>query len=457
MIQTLEASGDPADLTAASGPGVGEVTLTWTPAANASAHWVWSVRPDGQESRWHEAEVVGSTVIRDLEPGQEYWFIVIAVRSAPAVGPPSWSGFSDWVKSVALAPPPPPELDAAGGLTAAPGPNPGEVSLRWTPGAGADVHWIWSVRSDGTESRLHQAYDGDGSITIDGLEIGVEYAFAVISAYAQPEGLPVRWSNFSNWATAMPLPAPPPSVTVADAANRIAAGGKHTCMLQDDVTAMCWGANGDADKGQADPPAGVIFTVIAAGYEHTCGITDAGDARCWGDDDSGQSTAPSGTFTAIDAGRAHTCALRADNGTAQCWGSNEYGQLDAPSGASFTAITAGGEHSCGLHEDGRVECWGDNYYQQSTPPDALFYAVSAGTWHTCGIKRDGSIACWGANPDGQAPAEMEGSYQAVSAGGWHTCALQTDGWSVCWGRYHLDDENITAISAGYEHACWIAR
>ncbi|MYC33395.1 MAG: hypothetical protein F4X64_09490 [Chloroflexi bacterium] len=197
-IQTPEASDDPADLAAASGPGVGEVTLTWTPAANASAHWVWSVQPDGQDSRWHEAEGADSAVIRDLEPGQEYWFIVIAVRNAPAVGPPSWTGFSDWVEGVALAPPPPPELDAAGGLTAASGPDPGEVSLRWTPGAGADVHWVWSVRSDGTESRWHHADDGGGSITIDGLEIGVEYAFAVISAYAQPDGRPVHWSNFSN-------------------------------------------------------------------------------------------------------------------------------------------------------------------------------------------------------------------------------------------------------------------
>lgn len=100
-----------------------------------------------------------------------------------------------------------------------------------------------------------------------------------------------------------------------------------------------------------------------------------------------------------------------DDGVAVCWGANgdaDKGQADAPDGISFTAVTAGGEHSCGLHEDGRVECWGDNYYQQSVPPDALFYAVSAGTWHTCGIKRDGSIACWGANPDGQAPAEVDG-------------------------------------------------
>ena len=220
----------PANLTAVSGPGVGEVSLTWTPAANAAAHWVWSVKPDGSDNRWHESAADGSAVIDGLEPEQEYWFIVIASRSGPAVGPPRWTGFSNWVKAVALAPPPPPQLDAAGGLTAAPGPNPGEVSLRWTPAAPAVAHWVWSVRADGTDSRWH--YVDAGAATIDGLEIGVAYNFAVISAYAQPDGRPVRWSNFSNWVTALPQPAAPPPVGVTDAANRIAAGGKHTCMLQ---------------------------------------------------------------------------------------------------------------------------------------------------------------------------------------------------------------------------------
>ena len=421
-LQTPAVAG-PTNLTAVSGPGVGEVSLTWTPAVNAAAHWVWSVKPDGTGSRWHEADAAGATVVRDLEPGGEYRFVVIASQRAPAVGPPRWTGFSDWVKAVALAPPPPPQLDAAGGLTAAPGPNPGEVSLRWTPAGDAVVHWVWSVRADGTESRWH--YVAAGSAVIGGLAVGVEYNFAVISAYAQPDGRPVQWSDFSNWVTAMPQPAPPPPVGVTDAANRIA-GGKHTCMLQADGTAACWGANGDADQGQADPPAGVVFTAITAGYEHTCALTAAGNAQCWGDNSAGQSVAPAGaTFSHIDAGRAYTCALR-ENGTTLCWGSNERGQRDAPAGVSFTAITAGGDHSCGLRADGRVQCWGDNYYRQSTPPDARFHAVSAGTWHTCGIKLDGSIACWGANPDGQAPAEVEGSYQAVSAGAKHTCAIKAD-------------------------------
>ena len=91
-------SGNPRDLTAASGPGVGEVTLTWTPAPDAAFHWVWSAQSGMQDSNLHRAESAGSAVISDLKPGQEYWFIVIA---ATAADPPRWTGFSDWVKATA--------------------------------------------------------------------------------------------------------------------------------------------------------------------------------------------------------------------------------------------------------------------------------------------------------------------------------------------------------------------
>ena len=261
------------------------------------------------------------------------------------------------------------------------------------------------------------------------------------------------------------------------AANAVAAGGKHTCLLQNDgpetgSNIVCWGANGEADKGQADPPAG-RFTSVSAGYEHTCGITDTGTASCWGDDSSGQSAAPTGQLIAIDAGRAHTCALQSD-GTAQCWGSNKSGQLDAPAGTSFTAITTGGQHSCGLRQDGRVECWGENTAGESTPPDSRFYAVSAGSSTTCGIKLDSTIICWGwafplqwrvftheLLPYDEWPLHVNGFFTSigVSDGGQHTCGLRTDGAIRCWGdrRVNLPDDNYVSIGVGYGHSCGLYR
>ena len=223
-------------------------------------------------------------------------------------------------------------------LTATPGPGIGEVTLAWTPAANAALHLVAWLPRNGADYQWRLV--GAGSATFSDLEAGREYWFTVIGF--QPGG---AWSQWSNWASATALAAPPPPPTPAGTAS-IAAGGKHTCYLDADGIVQCWGANGDADKGQADPPAGA-FTAISAGYEHTCGIRPArsspdnqsggqqsgGQIECWGDNASGQSTPPAGIFTAVAAGRAHTCAL-SDAGTAHCWGRNEYGQTDAPPAAS---------------------------------------------------------------------------------------------------------------------------
>ena len=64
--------GNPTALTATPGPGVGEVTLAWTPAANATRHLVWSLRYDGGDSGWHEAAGDAATLVIDgLDAGQD--------------------------------------------------------------------------------------------------------------------------------------------------------------------------------------------------------------------------------------------------------------------------------------------------------------------------------------------------------------------------------------------------
>ena len=239
----------------------------------------------------------------------------------------------------------PAELGNPTALTAAPGPGVGEVTLAWTPAANAAVHLVWAMRADGAGNRMQETGGDTANLVIDGLDAGRDYWFIVIANQppATPGAMP-RWSQWSNYILATALAAPPPPEP--DTAAAIAAGGKHTCYLDGEGIVQCWGANGAADKGQADPPDG-IFAAISAGYEHTCGIRDdGGGIECWGDNASGQSAAPAGSFAAVDAGRAHTCGIRADDVTAACWGRNEYGQTDAPDG-EFTAISAGGEHSCG--------------------------------------------------------------------------------------------------------------
>ncbi len=77
----------------------------------------------------------------------------------------------------------------------------------------------------------------------------------------------------------------------------VSAGGSHSCGVKTDDTLDCWGANTarfaaeslfgssndyyEAYYGQAEPPEGT-FQAVAAGEWHTCGIQTNGGAVCWG-------------------------------------------------------------------------------------------------------------------------------------------------------------------------------
>ncbi|NLN62677.1 MAG: hypothetical protein GX146_07335, partial [Myxococcales bacterium] len=79
----------------------------------------------------------------------------------------------------------------------------------------------------------------------------------------------------------------------------------------------CWGDN---ENGQATPP-DVVFTAIAAGYYHTCGLDEDGAAHCWGNYYHGLSDPPDDVlFTDIAAGHYHSCGIRAGDRIVVCWG-----------------------------------------------------------------------------------------------------------------------------------------
>jgi alpha-tubulin suppressor-like RCC1 family protein len=140
---------------------------------------------------------------------------------------------------------------------------------------------------------------------------------------------------------------------------------------------------------------GKTLTSIDAGYQHTCALDSDGQAYCWGNNYNGQlgnattttSAAPvavstsgvlSGrSLTDINAGGQTTCALSA-SGEAFCWGMGWSGAMgngtsaevnaspvavDASgvlSGVTLTQISLGGLSVCGVSDVGRVYCWGGN-------------------------------------------------------------------------------------------------
>jgi len=248
-------------------------------------------------------------------------------------------------------------------------------------------------------------------------------------------------------------------MTLIGTGQTVSAGATHTCVLvptgdptQGGPSYVCFGANdhGQLGDGTTMPssqpastsmlPGGHFAAAIATGAAHTCAIDEDGQAFCWGRGDEGQLgnggmadsatpvaiTLPAGTqLGAISAGTAHTCAVDG-GGNAFCWGRGSDGQLGngsragsptpvaVPGLAGLRAIAAGDAHTCAVATAGAVSCWGANDDGQlgtgdTQPRDAPAVVsgvtgavgVTAGSAHTCAFATDGSVACWGADTNGQ--------------------------------------------------------
>ena len=183
MDNTAQAQGTslkPTNVRAVNGPNAGEVTLSWTPGANATTHKVAYRKRSG--GNWQFRQTSGNAsglTISGLAPGIEYWFTVAAGRGA--AGSELWSSWwTDANGHYLLA-------TASGGqrpgdvrnLRAAPGPNAGEATLNWTPGANATVHQVAYKMRSGGDWQLRRTSGNASGLTISGLVPGQQYWFTV--------------------------------------------------------------------------------------------------------------------------------------------------------------------------------------------------------------------------------------------------------------------------------------
>lgn len=306
--------------------------------------------------------------------------------------------------------------------------------------------------------------------------------------------------NFSPW--------PVYADGISDAIQ-VAAGGSHTCSLNQDKSVSCWGSNnfgtlGNGKDGhgralysflvETDPVKVLSInsaSTISAGLHHTCALHTDGTISCWGLDNHGQLGDGESDFAAVDfsalfssaniptpvkvkgianakaiaLGTHHSCALHND-ATVSCWGNNLSGQLgdgtttssDLPikvSGISdVSTIAAGDEHTCVLHTDSTVSCWGNS---------------RAGKLGTSEMKLEDSRLITGLDVvtaaalapneallrgsfvinEALEPAKVPNITDAVAiATGWqHTCAAHRDGTVSCWGDNRNSQLGDSAISS----------
>jgi alpha-tubulin suppressor-like RCC1 family protein len=244
-------------------------------------------------------------------------------------------------------------------------------------------------------------------------------------------------------------------------AKSVSIGKGFACVILDDDTLKCWGANtygqlGVGDTTTRDAPAGPVnlgsgrtAKAVVCGESNTCAILDDGSIKCWGAlQKSGYwsycaGCSSSGTITtprsdAIDLGgrtakvmargKFHTCAIL-DDDTLKCWGWNSEGLL----GYGYTNDNVG-------YKPGEVSAM-----SLGAVPTSV--AIGRNGQSSCAILTGGAVKCWGLNTQGQlgdgtdtyrtspVAVDLGAGYTAkiIETSYSTTCAILNDDSIKCWG------------------------
>ena len=491
--------GNPTDLTAANADQTSEISLSWTPAANARFHQVYVEKADGTDGRyWPDDAFVtidgytDSAVITGLEVGQAYWFWVRAGQ-VQADGTTRWSEWSDPAQAV-----------VSGAATSPAGEPFARNAAEDFDGLGGTGNARpWGIWSDGITMWISDEHDA------------MVYAYNMATKARVPDKdldeLAVSilldiWSDGSTlWLTryghariyAYDL-ATQERVPDQDFHALSAAGNGIPTGLWSDGETM-WVADATDDKIYAYDMAtkariiGQEFdTLRAAGNNYPEGIWSDGTTM-WVSDGTGKVFAysmrnrermPDQEFNTQNAvGHNSPRGLWSDGVTMWVSGWDD-GKIYNPTNLVAAPGSQNGEVTLSWSPaatatvqwvylvkpdgtDGRY--WphalaGDAATLTITGLDAgetYLFLVIAGQAQADGSTRWSQWSNWGqATLPATAPASpASAATNSISSGYSHTCGLHADGAAVCWGRNYSGQatppagETFTAISSGLLHTC----
>jgi len=154
-------------------------------------------------------------------------------------------------------------------------------------------------------------------------------------------------------------------------AKAIAAGGDHTCVILDNSAIKCWGRSNEGQMAKGgkngnsfqigdgtnemgnsleaiELGTGRTANAIAAGDQHNCVILDNSSIKCWGANASGQ----------LGLGDAN------NRGDLDDVGGSEMGDtlpiVDLGTGRTARGIIAGDNQTCAIMDNASIKCWGAN-------------------------------------------------------------------------------------------------
>ena len=423
---------------------------------------------DGSASFTVTAEQSGTTGYRAR---------TLVFANAPAIGTPVQT-VTVAVDDDTTAPPVPGPVTSEAGD--------GTVHLGW-PAVSADdlagYHVSIADQPGGPWTRLTATPQSATTYDATGLDDARSYSFAVSSIDTT--------GNESERSTAVT------TTTWLPVVAGVSAGHQHSCRVDADGSASCWGANTDGQLGdgtskrrpvQTAVSGGGAWSTITTGEFNTCGVQRDGSLWCWGDNQLGQ--LGNGTASTFDQrtpsrvgsdsdwqrvvlGKYFACATKTD-ATAWCWGYGGRGELGNGTTENrhvptqlegeWSQLAAGDSHACGIRTDRSLWCWGSGgngqlglgdrdlgSEQRLTEParvgDQEWSELAAAFYQSCAIRQDGTLWCWGfgssgALGNGTTDFKVTAPRQAGTATDWESittaqgksCGLRADGQPWCWGN-----------------------